>query len=156
MLISCIMVTSMFSVAITQKTSTGKSDRRMLANQGAAEVTSLLRAYVTGCGCNPSSGSCSSFNGDCTMNLGPNTNQAGAATWYLNGAPGNSGNNIVDSQGNVYALKYGTHILSNVLPAWFEAAPYNAQVQYSVDPASQVINNRPVPQVQVTVNWNEP
>lgn len=150
MLISCIMVTSMFSVAITQKASTGKSDRRILANQGAAQISAMLTGYVTGCGCNPATGACSTVNNDCTQLLGPNKSAAGAATWFLNGDAG-----ITDSRGNVYALTFGNHTLTNVLPAWFEGAPYNARVSYTVTNL-QNVNGRPVPQVAVTVNWTEP
>ncbi|MBI3564678.1 MAG: hypothetical protein HY079_05730, partial [Elusimicrobia bacterium] len=149
MLISCIMVTAMFSVALTQKSGSGKSDRRVLANQGMAQITAMLKGFVTGCGCDPTTGVCSNTNGDCTMLTGPNTANAGVATWYMNGG------GITDSMGNVYALTYGTHILTGVLPAWFEAAPYTARVQYAVT-NTQTVNGRPVPKVVVTVNWTEP
>lgn len=149
MLISCIMVTAMFSVALTQKAGSGKSDRRILANQGAAQITAMLKGFVTGCGCDPSTGVCSNTNGDCTMLTGPNTANAGVATWYMNGG------GITDSMGNVYALTYGAHTLTGVLPAAFEAAPYNARVVYTVS-NTQTVNGRPVPQVVVNVNWTEP
>jgi prepilin-type N-terminal cleavage/methylation domain-containing protein len=150
MLISCIMVTAMFSVALTQKQGSGKSDRRMLANQGAAQITAMLKGYVTGCGCDPTTGACSAVNGDCTLLPGPNTANSGVATWYMNGG------GITDSMGNVYALTFGSHVLQGVLPAWLEAAPYNARVTYVVSAAQGLVNGRPVPQVVVTVNWTEP
>ncbi len=150
MLISCIMVTAMFSVALTQKAGSGKSDRKMLANQGMSQVSAMLKGYVTGCGCDPNTGVCNG-GGDCDTLLGPNKANGGVATWYLNG----SGGNISDSMGNVYALTYGVHTLTGVLPGWLEAAPYNARVSYTVSQA-QLVNGRPVPQVVMSVNWTEP
>lgn len=151
MLISCIMVTAMFGVALTSKQGTGKSDRHLIASQAARQVTSQLRAYVTGCGCNVASGVCSAVANDCTMLTGPNTSRVGVATWYFN----SPGAGIFDSRGDVYALASGAHSISGLLPAWFEAAPYNARVVYTVS-VIQTIGGRPVPQVDATVNWTEP
>jgi prepilin-type N-terminal cleavage/methylation domain-containing protein len=153
MLISCIMVTAMFSVALTSRQGSGKSDRHLIANQAARQVSSQLRAYVTGCNCDPSTGACSTVNNDCTMMTGPNTTRAGVATWYFN-SPGASPP-VIDSQGDVWALKIGDHSLTGVLPSWFEGAPYNARVVYTVTvPAS--FGGRPQPQVYVHVDWTEP
>lgn len=157
MLISCIMVTAMFSVALTSRQGTGKSDRRLIAAQAARQVTSQLRAYVTGCGCDVVTGACSSVNNDCTMMTGPNTSRSGVATWYFNSPTASPP--VLDDQGDVYALKAGpgglTHTITGMLPSWFEGAPYNARVTYRVTvPAT--FSGRPQPQVDVSVNWTEP
>jgi hypothetical protein len=158
MLICSIIVTAMFGVALTTKTNSGKTDRRMLATQAAAQLTSMLKGYVTGCGCDSVSGVCSAANGDCTLILGPNRTQAGALTWSLNGPVGDTrgynGARIIDSLGDVYALMNGEHSISGLLPAWFESAPYNARVVYTVS-SPTTISGRPVPQVSVDVRWSE-
>lgn len=153
MLISCIMVTAMFGVALTSKQSSGKNDRRLLAAQAARQITSQLRGFVTGCGCNPSTGSCAAC---ATSTLtGPNTANGGVATWYMNGG------GVTDSLGNVYALTCGTHILTgtSIIPPNLQNAAFNASVQYTVTypggcPTS--VNVNAAPQVAVSVNWTEP
>ncbi len=149
LLISCIMVTAMFSVALTAKGGSGKSGRRIVANQASAQISSMLRGFVTGCGCNVNTGGCAA---DCALIPGPNTSNAGVATWYINGFGG-----ITDdlSGGNVYALMAGVHNLRNVLPPWFEGPPYNGRVSYTVTVADTV-QGRPVPRVDVNITWVEP
>jgi prepilin-type N-terminal cleavage/methylation domain-containing protein len=151
MLISSIMVTAMFGVALSQKVGTTQGDHRLYADQAIRQVSSQLRAYVTGCGCSAATGSCSSSGipNDCTMILGPNTANAGPATWFFNSP------SVTDSMGNVWALTNGTHVLTGVLPAWFEAAPYNARVSYVVTTV-ETINGRPVQSAAVSANWTEP
>jgi type II secretory pathway pseudopilin PulG len=153
MLISCIMVTAMFSVALTTKQGTGKSDRHLIASQAARQITSQLKGFVTGCGCNAISGVCSVAGNDCTMVLGPNTSRNGVATWYFNSPTAVPP--ITDSMGDVYALTVGVHTISGLLPVWFEGAPYSARVIYTVTQLTTVAG-RPVPQVDVNVNWTEP
>ncbi|MFI5347298.1 MAG: type II secretion system protein J [Elusimicrobiota bacterium] len=155
MLISCVMVTAMFTVVLTTKQSTGKSDRHLIAAQAARQITSQLRSYTTGCGCSmATNGLCSNTNFACTFMTGPNTCRAGVATWYI-GCPTALPVPIVDSRGDVYALSAGLHIITGLLPAWFEAAPYSATVQYNVT----IISPPSVPsypQVDVNVLWTEP
>lgn len=153
MLISCIMVTAMFGVALTSKQSSGKNDRRLLAAQAARQITSQLRSYVTGCGCNPSTGDCSACS---TSTLtGPNTANAGVATWYMNGG------GISDSRGNVYALACGVHVLTGggIIPPNLQNPVFNTSVSYTVTypggcPAT--VTTASSPQVDVNVNWTEP
>ncbi|MDE2143607.1 MAG: prepilin-type N-terminal cleavage/methylation domain-containing protein [Elusimicrobia bacterium] len=150
MLISCVMVTAMFAVALSTKRATGKSDRHLIAAQAARQITSQLKSYVTGCGCSTAAnGTCSSTNNDCSFMTGPNTCRSGVATWYI-GCPTATPTPIVDSRGDVYALSAGLHVVTGLLPAWFEAAPYNATVQYTVTIVGTT------PQVVVNVNWTEP
>lgn len=148
MLLTSIMVTSVFSVALTSKQSGGKSDRRLLAAQAAKRMTSQLRNFVTGCACDAGTGACSAAS--CTLQ-GP-TPRPGVASWYLNDPV----NNINDSRGDIWALTSGLHTITGtgVLPAWFLAAPYNASIQYTVD-NSVVIDGRPVPRVTLDVVWTE-
>ena len=148
-LLTSIMVTSVFSVALTSKQGGGKMDRRLIASQAGKQVSGSLRNFVTGCSCNATTGACSAVS--CTIQ-GP-TPRGGVASWYLN----DPANNVNDSRGDVWALAAGLHTITGtgVLPAWFLAAPYNANVQYTVD-NSVVVNGRPVPQVTLNVVWTEP
>ncbi len=146
-LISAIMVTAVFSTALTSKTSTGKSDRRLIASQAARDMTSRLRQFVTGCGC-AADNTCPAPG--CTDILGP-TNRAGSASWYMND-PGGSPS-VVDSQGDKWALSCGAHTITGLLPSWFEAAPYNAKIVYTV---SNCAGGDTPPMVSVSVPWTEP
>ncbi|OGR95712.1 MAG: hypothetical protein A2V88_16250 [Elusimicrobia bacterium RBG_16_66_12] len=149
MLLACVMITSVFSVTLTSKTTGGKNDRRLLAGQAASQVTGRLKNFVTGCDCSVTTGICSAAS--CTLQ-GP-TPRGGVASWYFNCPtclpP------VSDNRGDVYALTIGTHVISGLLPAFFEAAPYNARVNYTVD-IFQTVNGRPVPAVTVNVAWAEP
>lgn len=153
MLISSIMVTAMFGVALTAKQSTGKNDRQLLAAQAARQLTSRLKGFVTACGCNPSSGSCAAC---ATSSLtGPNTANAGVATWSINGG------GVTDSRGTVYALACGTHILtgSAIIPPNLQDPAFGAYVQYVVTypgGCPGTVGATSAPQVDVTVNWTEP
>ena len=147
-LISAIMVTAVFSTALTSKTSSGKSDRRLIASQAARQLTSRLRQFVTGCGCDINTGICPSP--QCTTILGP-TNRAGVASWYLNDPTGSPA--ITDSMGDVWAMRCGQHTVTGLLPAWFEAAPYNARLVYTV---SNCAGGDTPPLVTVNVPWTEP
>lgn len=157
MLISCIMVTAMFGVALTSKQSSGKNDRRLLAAQATRQITSQLRNFVTACGCSPVSGDCSACS---TSTLtGPNTANAGVATWYMNGG------GISDSMGNVYALKCGQHVLTGtgIIPPNLQNPAFNASVTYTVTyppytvgACSASVDVNAAPQVVVNVNWTEP
>jgi prepilin-type N-terminal cleavage/methylation domain-containing protein len=159
MLISCVMVTAVMGVAITAKQSTVHNARRLQTDQAISELSGLLKNFVTACGCNPSSGSCTGASPTaCTMITGPNTANAGVATWYLNNYPGAAGLPIVDSLGNTYALKCGTHKLSNVLPA-IEAAPFNGNISYTVSWPGGCPNlpgPTGTPTVAFNAYWTEP
>lgn len=171
LLISAIMVTSVFSVAITAKQSGGKSDRHLIATQTSRLVTSTLRNFVTGCACDFSTGACATTGvGACTIS-GPMPGACSlggsvptcTSSWSFN----NGGTGVADALGNVYALKLTPgcattggapcHVISGLLPAWFSAAPYSATVSYNVsNPNGYAPGGRPVPKVSVYVNWTEP
>lgn len=148
-LLTSIMVTSVFSVALTSKQGGGKSDRKLVAAQAAKTVTSQLRNFVTGCDCDPVSGACSAAS--CTVQ-GP-TPRTGVASWYLH----DPANNVFDSMGDKWALTTGVHRITGtgVLPAWFLADPFNGYVEYTVDNSADV-NGRPMPKVSLDVQWQEP
>lgn len=144
-LLTSVMVTSIFSVALTVKTGGNKGDRKIRATAGARLITTQLRNYVTG---DPLT----------VLVPGPNASN-GANRWSINGAPGYNGVGIIDSQGNAYALAPNSHTLTNVLPATFEAAPFNARVIYFVtttDTITDGVNTRPIPSVSVTTTWTDP
>ncbi len=147
MLLTSIMVTSVFSVALTAKTGGTKGDRKMRAAAGARTIAVQLKNYVTG---DPNSVA-AGFQG-------PNTGN-GTNKWSINGAPGTDGLSIGDSTGNSYALSNGSHTLTNVLPSTFEAAPFNARVIYFVTQTATItdgVNTRPIPSVSVTATWTDP
>lgn len=155
-LLTAVMVTSVFSVALTSKQGGGKADRKLVAAQTAKRMTAGLKNFVTGCSCDATSGVCGA---DCGLAgfLGP-TPRAGVASWYLNDPTNaNAQNRIIDSRGDVWALASGVHNVTGpgAIPAWFQAAPYNGYVTYSVD-NSVVVNGRPVPRVTLDVVWTEP
>lgn len=165
MLISCIMVTAVMGVAVTSKQGSAKTMHRMLFNQGIAQLSAEVKQYVTGCGCIKSTGACPAP--QCTTILGPNTNNAGVATWYLNGAPGpGATGRLIDSQGPVWALACGVHTITGVFPtapasAALEAPPYNGTIQYTVSyPIGGCTASAPsavdVPRIDFAANWTEP
>ncbi len=162
MLLASVMITSVFSVTLTSKTSGGKSDRRLLASQAARQLTGRLKNFVTGCDCDISTGVCSAAS--CTIQ-GP-TPLAGVSSWSFNcptcdpaiidcwPAP-NPYYSACGAGSDSYALALGDHAIKGLLPTFFEDAPYNARVVYTVT-NSATINGRPVPKVEVDVKWTEP
>jgi Tfp pilus assembly protein PilV len=162
MLISCIMVTAVMGVAVTSKQGGAKAMHRMMFNQGIAQLSAEVKQYVTACGCIKSTGVCPAP--DCTQILGPNTNAAGVATWYINGAAGATASGlagtITDSQLNVWALSCGNHTITGVVPT-LEAAPYLGSITYNVTYPIGGCNGNPptatdVPTVTYTASWTEP
>lgn len=166
MLIGAVMVTAVLGVSVTAKLGGVKAQHKQMFDQGIAQLSVELKEYVTGCGCwkTGSGSTCTTPSvpaANCTLVLGPNSNNAGVATWYINGAAGAAGN-ITDSMGNVWALACGAHTLHGVVPA-LEAAPYNGSITYNVmgwpnaascTAAPPGIND--TPQIQFTANWTEP
>ena len=142
MLITAFLVTSVFSIALTGKSSGAINDRKLLAAAGVRQVSAKLRNYVT------------ADSIDSAINLpGPGN---GANSWSM------TSDGVTDSCGNCYALASGPHELTGVLPAWFEAAPYNARVSYTVDNSEVVtislvpLRTAPVPAVVITATWIDP
>lgn len=129
MLLTSIMVTSVFSVALTVKTGGSKGERKIKAAAGARQVAAQLKNYVTG---------------DATPGAisGPGVGPGG---WSMPG----------DACGTCYALAAGSHTLTGVLPQTFEAPPFNAQVLYFIS-WTDTVNGRPVPSVSITTTWTDP
>lgn len=134
MLLTSIMVTSVFSVALTVKTGGSKGERKMKAAAGARQVAAMLKNFVTG---DPAS----------TVIPGPGL---GANKWSMDGG-GVDDTSCV----NCYALAPGSHTLTGILPGAFEAAPFNARVTYFVT-ETNTVNGRPVPSVSITATWTDP
>lgn len=150
--LTAIVVTSVFSVAVSSSASGGKAERKMLAAQAAKSLSSALKDYVTG-------DSTISGNGF----QGPNSANSGAARWNLH-VPGVQ----TDSNGAVYALSpwpnVGTtvHTLTCVaaapndttcfMPRALRRAPYNGSISYTVEVASP---NGP-PKITINTTWTEP
>lgn len=140
MLLTTIMVTSVFSVALTVKTGGNKGESKIKAAAGARMVAALLKNYVTG---DPAS----------AVIPGPGT---GANSWSM------TGNGIVDACGcpsctaNCYALAHGTHSLTGVMGDFEQPPPLgkNARVSYFVD-ANTLVGGRPVPAVTITTTWTD-
>ena len=168
MLITSVIVTSVFSAAITAKSSAGKNDRRLIASAAARNLSAMLKRYVTGCDCDVATGACSTAPGpgECPVNdaaagafRGPNPGN-GVNQFSLTDltVPPNGVRDSCDANcgaaANCYALKQGPHCVQGLLPDWFEAAPYNARVRYTVTNSAN-IEGRPLPQVDVDVRWDE-
>ena len=140
MLLTSVMVTSVFSVALTVKTGGSKGERKLKAAAGARLVASQLRNFVTG---------------DPTSTIAGLTGPGvGSNKWSMDGS------GVDDlSCTNCYALGAGSHTLTGIMAASFEAAPYNARVIYFVtttDTITDGVNTRPIPSVSITTTWTEP
>lgn len=166
MLITCVMVTAVMGVAVSSKQGSVKGTHRQMFDQGIAQFSAELKQYVTACGCDKGTGICPPAK--CYMAgppaiQGPNINRAGSvASWYLNGAVGPTGG-VIDSQGDVWALKCGNHTLTNVLNGVtpnLEAAPYSGSINYNVNypigGCAGIPTATDTPQITFTANWTEP
>ncbi|MCM2303389.1 MAG: prepilin-type N-terminal cleavage/methylation domain-containing protein [Elusimicrobia bacterium] len=142
MLLTSIMVTSVFSVALTVKTGGSKGESKIKAAAGARMVAALLKNYVT------------AETGTASTAVIPGPCGGAANNWSI------TCNGIVDAcptppgGSACYALAQGTHTLTGVMGA-FEGPPWNARVTYFVD-ATTLVNGRPVPAVSITTTWTDP
>lgn len=142
MLLTSIMVTTVFSVALTVKTGGSKGENKLKAAAGARQIAVQLKNYVTG---------------DPTLNAGPLRGPGlGANSWSMTGGgvSDTCSSSAVGPPANCYALALGNHNLSGVMGA-FESAPWNARIGYVVA-YSDTVNGRPVPSVIITTTWTEP
>lgn len=164
MLISCVMIAAVMSVAISSKQSSVHQQRQLRFNQGIAQLSSMLKGYVTACGCNPQTGICPPP--ACTGILGPNTTNLGtnpANTWYLN-SDNLANNTIQDNQGDKWALMCGIHKITGVMNSGvnLEIPPYNGAISYNVTwpngncGSGAIPGPNDVPTVVFTANWTEP
>jgi len=165
MLLACVIITSVFSVTLTSKTSGGKNDRRLLASQASRQASSRLRNFVTGCDCDITTGICSVAS--CTINgptpvCSPGTicAESWSFTYPAMGIKDCLAATTCGTGTTQYALKLGSHTILGMLPHTFngvpfENPPYSARVIYFVS-SSQTLDGRPVPAVSVNVVWTEP
>lgn len=138
MLLTSVLVTSVFSVALTSKTSDVRNDRKVIAAEAARRVTSQLRNYVSG---------------DKTLGgwaAGPGNNTWGMAYDGVTHTP------PAGCAPAGYALCTGSHTLSGlaIMPVELSASPYNGVLTYHVD-NSIMVGGQPVPAVTVNVTWTE-
>lgn len=143
MLLTSVMVTSVFSVALTVKTGGNKGERKMKAAAGARLVASQLKNFVTGDPAN-------------TVIPGPGT---GTNKWSMTGGTVTDACACTACAANCYALAPGSHTLTGILNATFEGAPFNARVIYFVtatDTITDGVNTRPIPSVSITTTWTDP
>ncbi|MCX5793952.1 MAG: prepilin-type N-terminal cleavage/methylation domain-containing protein [Elusimicrobia bacterium] len=150
MLLSAVMITAIFTLALSSKRTGLNSDRRQAANVASQSVVKLLANYVTA---------------DPTASIdGPNAaaNGSGAASWRLDGP------NYKDSAGAVWALWPGSHTITGnnsnpggLFPLLYQA-PYNGKVTYWVGWGSCNCTTSSCtpplaatcqPQINVTVDW---
>lgn len=157
LLLSAIMVSSVMSVALTAKVSSGKADRKTLCSQEARRLSGDLKGFVT---------SYYDYNTNAFLPVaqmgaiaGPALpGSPGAASWQWASMPGPNGVNVVDSCNGsppCYALSLGVHQLTNYLPGWMEGAPYNARAQYTVS-GGVGTGQLYAPSVDVSVTWDDP
>ncbi|MDE2038519.1 MAG: type II secretion system protein [Elusimicrobia bacterium] len=161
-LLTAVMVSAIFSVALSSRQGGGKAERKMLANGAAQALSDALKGYVSG----DYSGAASAFG----IN-GPSPG-SGAATWYISTAnqvdhncsgPASAADSSTTIYGPAprYALAAGCHALvcqagaaqsECFMPAKLRASPYNGYIYYTVSyPAGSS-----APLVQVFTYWSEP
>jgi type II secretory pathway pseudopilin PulG len=164
-LLTSVLVSAVFSVALTAKSGGGKADRKLLGAQSVAAMTDALKGYVTGDSNN-------------TMVNGPNFHYRGnhtVNTWHIHnpgiqedhsctivGPPYTAAPTIGGIQ-DVYALSTGAHCLVCVassaggadsacfLPKLLRDPPYNGSIFYKVTAGANG-----APQVDAGVYWTEP
>ncbi len=146
MLLTSIMVTSVFSVALTVKTGGSKGESKMKAAAMTRQIAAVLKNYVT------------AETGTASTALIPGPCGGAANNWSM------TCNGIVDScpggGSSCYALADGTHTLSGVNPT-FEGIPpavggASAVTKYYVNATGTMVNGRPVPIVVITTTWTDP
>ena len=172
MLISVVMVTAVMSVAVTAKQGSAKAMHHMMMDQGVAQVSAMVKQYVTACGCNACTGVCPSPQCADPGISGPNTapGVTGANQWYFSGSkitdwtkvPPPSGTGVPQA---VWPLASGDHYLTGVVPS-LEAAPYIGYIKYSVGwpniGGACTVGNGGIPgvsdapEVKFMANWSEP
>lgn len=133
-LLTSIMVTSVLTVALSARQGGGRADRKMAAATGLRELQATVK----------------NFHRDQTGNTSGIAGPGPGGTWTIDGLPGGGGGTIDDlSCVNCNAMNVGTHTVRGILPSWFEAAPYSANLRYIVFAGSP-------PRVEFAIDWTEP
>ena len=167
MLISAVIITSVFTVALTSKRGGMKADSQMIASSSSQSVAKMLANYVTADWLQTAIPVANQIQG-------PNSANAGMATWYLDGP------NYQDDRGAVWALAPGSHTITGKLggndPDGFlprlRGTIYNGTLTYCVQwiGCADCTNNvscaagtctPPLgatcqPNISVTANWSQP
>ncbi len=154
MLLTAIMASAVFSIALSAKRGGARGLRRVIADEGARQLTERLKGFAA-----PNIG----WTDPLTISSGPNSRNT-ASSWYLTENVG-SAPLILDSCGDsdpgaasCYALAEGTHTVTGILPDWFKDG-YGAKLKYYVDYPQTIgaggPTNSPVPRISVSVTWNE-
>ena len=149
-LLTGVIVSSVYSVALSSRRGGGKADRRLLGAQASKAVAATLRNYVTA--------DSNLVPGGALTIHGPNVlNPTGVTQWSLH-TPGPPAIQT-DSLGSVWALATGTHRIECpaavgsdgpcFLPRILRTAPFNGYIEYTVAAGSP-------PQVTINVVWTEP
>lgn len=147
-LLSLIMISAFFSIALTSKTGAATEDRKVLGSQAAQSMLQRLANYVAS---DPNQ----------TVIAGPSSTTPGPASWSLNNFRGCQDSPVF---GTVYALAPGVHTITNcnpgaLLPADL-AANNNTVISYKVAwaPGCYNLPTTPIPAncqpaVQMAVSW---
>lgn len=172
-LLTAVMAAAVLSIALTATRGSGRSDRKTMCAQLTRQVSGQLKNFVTAY----YDYNTLAWNG--TRPVPAPNGATGTTDWAWAAYTGADGAAISDSLGG-YALaataagcnppaadkatdiSNGCHVLTNgIVPAWFQAAPYNAYVAYSVtkpgtDVSGGANGTLMAPQVKVVCNWTEP
>lgn len=140
MLITAVMITSVFSVSLSTRRNDVRADRRLIAEQAARQLTGSLQEYVTA-----DKSAATNIAGIVGYNAPNGSWQFGAGTSV---AETNNCNPV-----STYALCPGSHTLTNYLPSWFEQAPFNAHAVYYVSINSMFGSSDTW--VSAAVTWDE-
>lgn len=175
-LLSAVMVASVFSVALTAKGESAITEERNAANQAVRQLSAQLHLYVTSYYSyssgflpppqmpeipGPSCPTCSLMSGNASQWTWGAVTMPGWTSGVSDSCGGNcsqyNGCSSGGGGGGCYVLDAGSsgaecHYLRNYLPPWFEAPPYCARASYTV--AAPVSSEGP--QVNIVVNWQTP
>lgn len=145
MLLTALIASSVFTIAMSARRSSNKGLRKLAADQAARQLSDQLKNYVTG---------------DRTATLAnsgiapPNPNGTGAQGWSL--VTTNTADSLCGGT-PCYALQEGTHVVTGILPTWFTSPPYSATLRYYVKEVYYFNGSVNVmsPWVNITVDWSE-
>lgn len=153
-LLAAVMVSAIFSVALTAKSESKITEENIAANQAVRQLSAQLHLYVTSYydyGSN-------SFIANMPEIPGPScpTCLTGSGTWRqwswsLVTMP-TWATPVQDNPFGGYVLASGTHNLQHYLAQWFESPPYNARISYTVLPPISSEG----PKVSFQIVWQTP
>lgn len=163
-LLTAVMTSAVFSVALGAKGESKITEEHNSASQCLTQLTNELHSFVTGywsyaSGFNPNM---PEICGPADPLCQPGTYGGGGPQWTW------SSSGVTDSCSGCYVLAPGKHILTLVngltslgtpfcMPPWMWQPPYNASLYYIVT-APPIVSGQQLggPGVQVTINWSNP